>query len=145
VSDFVVDASVAVKWLMPSANEPFTVEAANLLRRYVRDELDLIVPDIFWAEIGNVLWKGARRQRWTQSAAEKAMHAMAALDFFTVPCRELLPEAFKLALAHDRTVYDCFYVALAIQFNIEMITADEKLANALAARLPVKWLGALTV
>jgi predicted nucleic acid-binding protein len=33
-------------------------------------------------------------------------------------------------------------VALAVQFNVEMVTADERLANALAARLPVKWLGA---
>jgi len=144
VSDFVVDASVAVKWAIPSANEPFTVEAANLLRRYTRDELNLIVPDIFWAETGNVLWKGVRRRRWSQSAAEKAMEAMAALDFFTVSCRELLPEALRLAFAHGCTVYDCFYVALAVQYNIDMITADQKLATALAARLPVKWLGAFT-
>jgi predicted nucleic acid-binding protein len=32
-------------------------------------------------------------------------------------------------------------VALAIQFKTEMITADERLANALAAHLPVKWMG----
>ena len=30
-----------------------------------------------------------------------------------------------------------------MQSKIELITADERLANALAARLPVKWLGAL--
>jgi predicted nucleic acid-binding protein len=54
----------------------------------------------------------------------------------------LLPEAIEIAFAHDRSVYDCLYVALAIRYKIEMITADERLANALAARLPVKWLGA---
>jgi predicted nucleic acid-binding protein len=32
---------------------------------------------------------------------------------------------------------------LAIQSKTELITADERLANALAAHLPVKWLGAL--
>jgi predicted nucleic acid-binding protein len=31
---------------------------------------------------------------------------------------------------------------LAIQRKTELITADERLANALAAHLPVKWLGA---
>jgi predicted nucleic acid-binding protein len=56
----------------------------------------------------------------------------------------LLPDALNIAVAHDRSVYDCLYVALAIQFKTEMITADERLANALAARLPVKWLGAFS-
>ena len=40
-------------------------------------------------------------------------------------------------------MYDCLYVALAVQSKTEWITADERLANALAARLPVKWLGAI--
>ena len=46
-------------------------------------------------------------------------------------------------MSHDRTVYDSLYVALAVQSKSVMITADERLANALAAKLPVKWLGAL--
>ena len=47
----------------------------------------------------------------------------------------------QIAFAHDRTVHDCLYVALAVQAGSVVITADEKLANALAAYLPVKWLG----
>ena len=35
-------------------------------------------------------------------------------------------------------------VALAVESRAQLITADEKLANALAAHLPVKWLGALS-
>lgn len=142
MSGLVVDASVALKWAMPSSGEPFTAEAAALLDRYVNGELDFIVPDIFWAEIGNVLWKGVARRRWNRPDAEAAMKAIAALAFFTVPSQDLLPEALELAFAHGRTVYDCLYIALAIQYGMDVITADEKLANALAARLPVKWLGA---
>jgi predicted nucleic acid-binding protein len=52
-------------------------------------------------------------------------------------------EALRIAFAYDRAVYDCLYVALAIQSKSQLITADERLANALAAYLPVKWLGAL--
>jgi predicted nucleic acid-binding protein len=45
-------------------------------------------------------------------------------------------------MIHDRTVYDSIYVALALQYKADLFTADERLANALAARFPVKWLGA---
>jgi predicted nucleic acid-binding protein len=55
---------------------------------------------------------------------------------------EIVPEALNLAVRHGRKVYDSLYVALAVQTKSEMITADERLANALAARFPVKWLGA---
>jgi predicted nucleic acid-binding protein len=53
-----------------------------------------------------------------------------------------LPEALPIAFNVGRSVYDCLYVAVAVQSETQFITADERLANALAARLPVKWLGA---
>jgi predicted nucleic acid-binding protein len=141
----VLDASVALKWAIPSAQEGLTAESLQLLKRYTSGEINFIVPDVFWAEVGNVLWKGVRRRRWPQAVAENAASALQERNFFTVSSLELLPEALRIALVNDRSVYDCLYVALAIQFNIEMITADERLANALAARLPVKWLGAFVI
>jgi predicted nucleic acid-binding protein len=137
----VLDASIAVKWAVPSANETLTAESLNLLRRYTKGEINFIVPDVFWAETGNVLWKGVRRRRWTQAAAKHAAREMRERNFLTVSSLELLTDAIEIAFANDCSVYDCLYVALAIQFQVEMITADERLANALAARLPVKWLG----
>ncbi len=149
MTGLVLDASVALKWAIPSTvssrDETLTAESLQLLQRYTAGEINFIVPDIFWAEIGNVLWKGVRRRRWPQAIAEAAAAALRERNFFTVSSLELLPEALKIAFVHQRSVYDCLYVALAIQFKIEMITADERLANALAARLPVKWLGAFSI
>jgi predicted nucleic acid-binding protein len=54
---------------------------------------------------------------------------------------DLLQLGLEIAFAHDQTVYDSLYVALAVQSGSVVMTADEKLANALAAYLPVKWLG----
>lgn len=140
---FVLDASVALKWSTPSANETLTAESLQLLQRYVKGEINFIVPDVFWAEVGNVLWRGVRQRRWPQILAETAALEIKDRNFLSVSSLVLLPEALRIAFLHDRSVYDCLYVALAIQFKVEMITADERLANALAARLPVKWLGAL--
>lgn len=138
----VLDANVAVKWLMPSVREPLTDEALRLLKRYLAGEVEFIVPDVFWAEVGNVLWKGARRQRWSRDDAEGVISDMRAREFATVSSLLLLPEALKIAFAYDRSVYDCLYAALAVESRTGLITADERLAHALAARFPVKWLGA---
>jgi predicted nucleic acid-binding protein len=143
LNSLVLDASVAIKWAIPSAREPLTDESLRLLKRYVNSEIEFVVPDVFWAELGNVLWKGTRQRRWSKDEAEAVTSDMRARDFTTVSSLTLLPEALRIAFAYDRAVYDCLYVALAVQLKTDLITADERMANALAAHLPVKWLGAL--
>jgi predicted nucleic acid-binding protein len=59
----------------------------------------------------------------------------------TISSASLLSEALPIAFNFERSVYECLYVALAVQSETHLITADERLANALAARFPVKWLG----
>jgi len=113
-----------------------------LFQRYRDGEVDFVVPDIFWAELGNVLWKGARRGRWNRNDAENTAADFQARQFTTVSSIVLLPDALRIAFAYDRSLYDCLYAALAVQAGVDLITADERLANALAARFPVKWLGA---
>jgi predicted nucleic acid-binding protein len=142
VITLVLDASVALKWALPAANEPLANESLRLFQRYRDGEVDFVVPDIFWAELGNVLWKGARRGRWDRNDAEKTVADFQARQFTTVSSILLLADALKIAFAYDRSLYDCLYAALAVQARVDLITADERLANALAARLPVKWLGA---
>ena len=127
---------------MPITREPLTDESLRLLKRYVANEVEFIVPDVFWAEVGNVLWKGTRQRRWRQDQAEAVAAELKARDFATVSSVILLPEALRIAFAYDRSVHDCLYVALAVQSKTNVITADERLASALAAHLPVKWLGA---
>lgn len=142
MTTIVLDASVALKWAVPSAQEPLTDQALNLFRRYLSGEISFIVPDIFWAEMGNVLRKGIRQQRWPRDKAEAVAADLVTQDFQTVPSRILIPEALRIALLYSRNIYDCLYAALAAESRLELVTADERLANALAARFPVKWLGA---
>ena len=138
----VLDAGVALKWAFPMANESLTNEALRLLQRYRDGEVHFIVPDVFWAEIANVVLRGARRRCWTRPDAETLTEYFAGCDFTTVPSLELLSEAMAIAFSYDRSLCECFYAALAVQARANWITADERLADALAARFPVKWLGA---
>ena len=64
----VLDASVAAKWFLPSPSETLRDEAFNLLGQYANGELRFIVPDLFWPEFGNILWKAARQGRCSRAA-----------------------------------------------------------------------------
>ena len=139
----VVDASVAVKWCLPSLREELVPQAEELLNSSRREEMRFVVPDLFWVELANALWKAVRRKEISSNNAASALSFVRDLDIATVSSLDLVPEALNLAIGYGRTVYDSLYVALAMQFKSEMITADERLANALAARFPIKWLGAL--
>jgi predicted nucleic acid-binding protein len=143
VTTFVVDASVAAKWFLPAAGETLTQEALQLLKRYAAGKLRFLVPDLFWAEFANIMWKAVRQRRWPQASAEAAVLAMRDRNFPSVSSLTLLEDAFAIASAFDQTVYDGLYAALAVTSKTQLITADERLANTLAAHLPVKWLGSL--
>jgi predicted nucleic acid-binding protein len=145
VTLLVPDANVAAKWFLPAKSEPLADEAFTLLNRYVKNEVRFIVPDLFWAEFANVMWKAVRLGRFPKVSAEEALQSLTQRNFPTVPSLKLLDSAFQIATAFERTVYDSLYVALAVYSNAQLITADERLANSLAARFPVKWLGAVSV
>jgi predicted nucleic acid-binding protein len=140
----VPDASVAAKWLV-WAGEPLEAEALSLLELRTQGQLEFIVPDLFWLEIGSILCKAIQRGRCSEETAKHSIPALRRYDLITEPSEPLLESAFAIARRYSRSFYDSIYVALAVSRQATLITADEKLANATAAYLPVKWLGALQI
>ena len=145
MSSYVLDASVAAKWLLPAESEPLSREAVSLLEAYASGYIEFMVPDLFWAELGNILWKAVRRGRIPLAAAEKSIGAFGGWRIPAIPASQLLEDAVAIAGTFDRSVYDAIYVALAVQLNKPLVTADERLANALAMHFPVRWLGSFVV
>jgi predicted nucleic acid-binding protein len=141
VKTFVVDASVGAKWASPEIVEPLADRADRFLRAYVEGTVQVVVPDLFWIEIGNFLWKAAKRGEITAALARRGLEVMLNRDFPTVPSRAVLPEALKIAVDFGGTVYDSTYVALAVATGNELLTADEPMVKALGSRFPVRWLG----
>jgi predicted nucleic acid-binding protein len=143
VSAVVVDASVAAKWFLPENEEDLVDQALALLDKYDREEIRFVVPDFFYVEIANAIWKAVRVGRVPRTFGDQALALLTQREFPTVPSLKLVDHAFQIAADYGRTVYDSLYVALAVQAKTHLITADERLANAVAAHFPVKWLGSI--
>ncbi|MCW5976909.1 MAG: type II toxin-antitoxin system VapC family toxin [Bryobacteraceae bacterium] len=143
MSAFVLDASIAAKWYLPGPQETLRAESLTLFDHWAAGRVRLAAPDLFWAEVANILWKAARTGRMSRRSAEDAARLLAEQEIPTYPSTPLLEDAFAIAAAFDRTVYDSLYVALAGAIGATLLTADERLVNALAARFPVRWLGTL--
>lgn len=135
----VVDASVAIKWLLP---EILADHAARLLEGNWR----LAAPDFLLVEFGNIVWKKVRLGEVTSSDAEAALQRLSAGPVNLTPTRPLVGTALRLACELDHPVYDCIYLAAAEALDAVVVTADRRLfertrATPWADRL--QWLGAL--
>jgi predicted nucleic acid-binding protein len=143
VIGYVVDASVAAKWCLRLSGEALVEESLHLRDEFSAGRLPLVVPDLFWPELGNIFWKAVRSKRISGELAHEALLSISDLRIPTFPSHPLLENAFTIAARFQRTVYACTYVALAVASARPLVTADERLANALAAHLPVRWLGSV--
>ncbi len=140
MASLVVDSSVAIKWFVP---ELFAAEAAAILAAYQAGTLTLLAPDLIYAELGNIVWKKQTLQGLAAADAARIIGDVRTLGLTITPSAELLSDAYRLAVAHRRTVYDALYLALGVRENCAVVTADERLVNAVGAALPnVSWLGA---
>jgi predicted nucleic acid-binding protein len=119
----VVDASVALKWVM---DEPGSTEALALLE----GQHVLNAPDFLLVEVANVLWVKLRRGLIERDAADLAFEAVSAVPVAYMPLDELILPARSLAQAMDLTVYDALYAAAAQRLSCPLFTADAALARA---------------
>jgi predicted nucleic acid-binding protein len=143
VNLYIVDASVAAKWLLPGPSEPLHQQAVFLLEQWTTGLNRLVVPDFFWIEITNVLCKAIKLGRCTRETAEAALAELRRHQIPVIPALPLVESAFDKAIAHGRAVYDSIYLALAVSVGGQVVTADEKLVNVLRGQAPVIWLGAI--
>jgi predicted nucleic acid-binding protein len=126
LTTFVVDASIAVKWVVEEEGTP----QALALRRQAK----LIAPELLVAECANILWKKARKRELSIDEALFAARLLQAADIELLPARSLLETATRIAIELDHPAYDCLYLAVAVENGCRFITADESLVRKLGQR-----------
>lgn len=120
MTGYVVDASVVVKWLV---SETYSEEAAHLLS----GEATLVAPALVFAEATNALWAMQRRGDIDADDMTEAIHALQAAPIASpVAMNRLAAAAARLATDLKHPAYDCFYLALAIQTQCPVVTADTR-------------------
>lgn len=140
----VLDASVAAKWFLPRGEEQFIPEALALLRQFQSGEVKLLVPELFWIELANILWKAVRKRRLRQLDADAAVRELLGdEEIETFSSKDLVIDALEVASRKGLSLYDSVYIALAAKTGCVFVTADERLVRAVGPDLPVKWLGDL--
>ena len=127
----VIDASVALKWLVP---EPGSSAADALYDRLEQEGAAVYVPDLFWSETASALWR-LTRERHALLSPDEARALFVALRTAPVrtdPVEPISAAALEIALATGATPYDAAYVALAEARNARLWTADRALVGRLA-------------
>jgi predicted nucleic acid-binding protein len=122
----VVDASVAVKWFAPEADEPAA-------RAVLEDTRVLLAPALARVEVATALVKKAQREEMPREACAKALdlwrRTLAADRLVLVADEEDLDAGCGLALDLGHPLPDCIYLALSLRLGVPLVTADGRFAR----------------
>jgi len=124
VTRLVVDASIALKWVV---QEDGTKQAL-----FLRQRAKLIAPDLLVPECANILWKKVQRKELTRDEALLAARLLQGAEIELLPTRSLLEQAARIAIDLDHPAYDCLYLALAMENGCRFVTADERFIRKLS-------------
>jgi predicted nucleic acid-binding protein len=123
----VLDASIVLKWFVEDEMSP---DASRVLEK-VRNG-GAVVPALFRWEAQSALVRAVRDSRLSEALADLALEELAALPITVEhPGMKLFfgGEA-ALALRYDLTPYDAAYLTVALDYSLDLATADDELAKA---------------
>ena len=138
----VVDASLAVKWLL---EEEYSDNANSLARSWADTGTTPVAPYLMPVEVTNVLHRRVVRGELIVDAAISLLETLLASGVELRETPRIHVRALELAdQLQQGAVYDAHYLALAESLDCEMWTADVRLfRSAGSGPVTVKWIGDL--
>lgn len=123
MEEMVVDASVVLKWVLVDSEEDVE-EAKQWYDRSVTGEVVLVAPDILVAEITNVMfWKKGFDREQTVGFLDHLEGKINCMPIGELGKSEVLETMEKYKVS----VYDAYYLVLAMKKQTKVITLDKKL------------------
>ena len=125
---FVVDASMAFAWVLPSQAS----SGAEALLKRVEDGAEIVVPSLWFLEVANGLLVAERRKTISAPERRVALERLSALALAIDEDnpRNAFARTSALAEQYGLSVYDAAYLELAIRRNLPLGTRDRALHSA---------------
>ncbi len=123
MQSLVIDPSIALKCLLPEADSEQALQAI--------DRHALQAPEWLAAECAEILAYRVRRGEIDRERAADALADLELLPISWVGDFQLVGPAFDIAVEIGRPIQDCLYLALAVERNLQLLTADRSLLEAL--------------
>ncbi|MBO3842540.1 MAG: type II toxin-antitoxin system VapC family toxin, partial [Candidatus Brockarchaeota archaeon] len=120
----VSDASVVVKWFI---QEKESEKALKLRDMHVSGQLDIAAPELLFFEVLNAL-KSSRlfSEEELKTAANSLLNYRVELHPLN---KQLAEKTVEIAVQTNLTIYDAAYVALAVDLDTVLYTADGKIVE----------------
>ena len=135
----VVDASVAIKWLV---REEHTDKALAILSTWHDEDVTPVAPYLLPFEVTNALHRKVFRGQLTVGNASRMVSQLLSSRLELHQTAELHVRALELATELQQgAVYDAHYLALAEEFGCELWTADQRFHRAAEGAGNVNWIG----
>ena len=126
----VLDTNICVKQFIA---DPLTPKVNQLFDLLNNSSTEFFVPDLFYVECANVLWKYVRSNLYTADQVQADLADLKDLRFKVTSTKDLITEAIQISLKYGITAYDGCYVALSQNLGVPLLTLDERLINSLAS------------
>jgi predicted nucleic acid-binding protein len=126
VSDFVLDASVALGW---AVDDPEPDGAREIRESFLSGRI-AIVPSLWVLEIANGLVQAERRGQLDLAEVERARDLSNYIEVHTDSPRAGFREIQEIARRHHISAYDAAYLFLALQQRLPLATLDGSLTVA---------------
>jgi predicted nucleic acid-binding protein len=127
---FVLDNSVAMRWLLPSPKAADQKYADKVLQTFA--DVDALVPSLWHLEVVNVLMEAERRVEIDAGEVERFISHLENLpvhvDRATV--KQAFSRTLSLARIYKLSSYDAAYLELAIREDLPLATLDRDLRKA---------------
>lgn len=140
----VVDASVAVKWVITA--EEYAAEAAALLADALVGEV-VVVPPHFPGEVANAIYQRVNSRdpgrHISEDRGRTALSLFLAVPHTVANSDRFYADAFDFARSRRLpSIYDALYVVLARDLGCDLWTADRRLLDSLGTAAPwVRFIG----
>ena len=96
-------------------------------QRAIEGAREIVVPDLFHAELVNVVWQWIRARRLDLAAGLGVLQRGQALPTRVVSTRALWERALTLSVARSHPAYDTLFIALAIEIGSKVVSNDRPL------------------